>query len=121
MEALKKPRELVALIRSAIVTQSAWLTAEAKGDQMIRRWQKLKCGDREEAQDFCARAEELWNALTVANHPEKPELASAIRFVTKLLIGNHPAYGPYVADVLNKWQNPVTAASPFAVFLDNPQ
>jgi len=113
VEALKKPRELVALIRSAIVTQSAGLTAEAKGDQMIRRWQKLKCGDREDAQDFCARAEELWNALTVANHPEKPELPSAIRFVTKLLTGN-PAYGPYVADVLNKWQNPVTAPGAFA-------
>lgn len=112
--ALRRPRELVALIRSAIVTQSAGLSVDAKADVMIRRWQTLKCGDREDCGDFCARAEELWNALTVANHPEKPALPAAVRFVTKLLSGNS-AYGPYVADTLNKFQNPVTAPGAFAV------
>lgn len=68
---------------------------------------------RTDAEDFCARAEELWNALEVAHPPEMPLLPGAVRFVTKLLIGN-PAYQAYVADTLYKWQNPTTAAGAFA-------
>lgn len=60
-----------------------------------------------------SRAEQLWNALTAAAHPEKSELGAAIRYVTRLLSGNR-CYHAYLADVLNNQNRDATAASAFA-------
>lgn len=109
----RKPLELIKLIKHTIVTQSIGKTADAQADVLIRRWHLLKCGERELAEDFCARAEQLWDALTAAKHPEKPQLPAAIRYVTRLLV-NNPKYAPYVTDVLNLAQRPATAGEAFA-------
>lgn len=113
IELAKRPLELVTLVKSTIVTSSVGRTATENADTLIRRWQKLKCGERELADDFVQRAEQLWNALTAANHPEKPALAAAIRFVTKLLVANK-RYIAYVADVLNDANKPTIAGAAYA-------
>jgi hypothetical protein len=110
----RKPLELIQLIKHTIVTQSIGKTPDAQADVLIRRWHLLKCGEKELAEDFCARAEQLWDALTAANHPEKPLLPAAIRYITRLLV-NNPKYAPYVTDVLNLAQRPATAGDAFAV------
>lgn len=99
----KRPLQLVRFIKANVVNATLGMSADAAADAIIRRWQKLACGATEDAIDFCERAEQLWNALTTARHPERPELLPAVRFVTRLLVGNH-TYIPYVTSVINNSQ-----------------
>jgi hypothetical protein len=107
------PLELINLIMHTVVTQSIGKTSLMQEDLLIRRWHVIKCGEREIADEFAGRAEQLWDALTAADHPEKPSLQSAIRYITKLLVSNSK-YGAYVADVLNLASRQSTAAEAYA-------
>lgn len=113
VDALEMPKELVDLIMRSIVINSIGRTDEENHDMLIAKWMKMECGSREDAVDFCARAEQLWNALEAAHHPTMPSLVEAIRYVTKKLT-NNPRYSPYVADVLNSASKPATAADAYA-------
>jgi hypothetical protein len=59
VESQRMPKELIKLIKTTIVTQAIGRTEDFQADVLIRRWQLIKCGETEDADDFVPKTEQL--------------------------------------------------------------